>query len=71
MTELHRHIEEVLRGKGFCWLEIAYQQRVGIVDVIVGKDEPGQGIPPSTPTSGRVFQKNGYATALFGKWHCG
>jgi len=48
-----------------------YQQRVGIVDVIVGKDEPDQGIPPSTPTIASVFQKNGYATALFGKWHCG
>jgi arylsulfatase A-like enzyme len=48
-----------------------YQQRVGIVDVIVGVREPDQGIPPSTPTLARVFQENGYATALFGKWHCG
>jgi arylsulfatase A len=48
-----------------------YQQRVGIVDVIVGKNEPDMGIPPATPTLARVFQKNGYATALFGKWHCG
>ncbi len=48
-----------------------YQQRVGIVDVIVGRNEPDTGIPPATPTLSRVFQKNGYATALFGKWHCG
>jgi len=48
-----------------------YQQRVGIVDVIVGSREPDQGIPASTPTLGQVFQKNGYATGLFGKWHCG
>ena len=48
-----------------------YQQRAGIVDVIVGENEPDQGIPASTPTIARVFQKNGYATALFGKWHCG
>ncbi len=48
-----------------------YQQRVGIVDVIVGVNEPDQGIPASTPTIAGVFQKNGYATALFGKWHCG
>jgi arylsulfatase A-like enzyme len=48
-----------------------YQQRVGIVDVIVGTREPDQGIPASTPTLGKVFQKSGYATALFGKWHCG
>ncbi|BCX48025.1 N-acetylgalactosamine-6-sulfatase [Haloferula helveola] len=48
-----------------------YQQRAGIVDVIVGDKEPDQGIPASTPTLAKVFQKNGYATALFGKWHCG
>jgi arylsulfatase A-like enzyme len=48
-----------------------YQQRLGIVDVIVGRNEPDAGIPPATPTIARVFQKNGYATALFGKWHCG
>ena len=48
-----------------------YQQRLGIVDVIVGDREPDHGISPSTPTVARVFQKNGYATALFGKWHCG
>lgn len=48
-----------------------YQQRSGIVDVIVGKNEPDSGIPPATTTLARVFQKNGYATALFGKWHCG
>lgn len=48
-----------------------YQQRAGIVDVIVGSKEPDQGIPASTPTIAKVFKKNGYATALFGKWHCG
>ena len=48
-----------------------YQQRVGIVDVIVGSREPESGIPPSLPTLPQVFKKNGYTTALFGKWHCG
>ena len=48
-----------------------YQQRVGIVDVIVGKNEPNSGIPQATPTLATIFQKNGYVTALFGKWHCG
>jgi len=48
-----------------------YQQRVGIVDVIVGSREPQSGISPSIPTLPRVFKDNGYATALFGKWHCG
>jgi arylsulfatase A-like enzyme len=48
-----------------------YQQRVGIVDVIVGSREPQSGIPPSIPTLPRVFKNSGYATALFGKWHCG
>ncbi|MEM9346107.1 MAG: sulfatase-like hydrolase/transferase [Planctomycetota bacterium] len=48
-----------------------YQQRLGIVDVIVGNREPDSGILPSVPTIPRVFKDNGYATALFGKWHCG
>lgn len=48
-----------------------YQQRAGIVDVIVGSREPDHGILPSTTTIPRVFKDNGYATALFGKWHCG
>jgi arylsulfatase A-like enzyme len=48
-----------------------YQQRFDIVDVIVGKNEPDTGIPAATPTIARVFQQSGYATALFGKWHCG
>ncbi|HBE71023.1 MAG TPA: sulfatase [Planctomycetaceae bacterium] len=48
-----------------------YQQRFGIVDVIVGSREPEHGLLPSTPTLPRVFKDNGYATALFGKWHCG
>ena len=48
-----------------------YQQRVGIVDVIVGKNEPDSGIPSTAKTIAKVFQESGYATALFGKWHCG
>lgn len=48
-----------------------YQQRAGIVDVIVGSREPDQGLHPDTPIISRVFKDNGYATALFGKWHCG
>lgn len=48
-----------------------YQQRFGIVDVIVGSREPESGISPSTRTLPRVFKDNGYTTALFGKWHCG
>ncbi len=48
-----------------------YQQRAGIVDVIVGSREPDSGIPPSVTTLPRIFKDNGYATALFGKWHCG
>ncbi|MFN3166232.1 MAG: sulfatase-like hydrolase/transferase [Phycisphaeraceae bacterium] len=48
-----------------------YQQRVGLVDVIVGSREPDEGVLPSTPTIPRVFKDNGYATALFGKWHLG
>jgi arylsulfatase A-like enzyme len=48
-----------------------YQQRAGLVDVIVGSREPDEGVLPSTPTIPRIFKDNGYATALFGKWHLG
>ena len=31
----------------------------------------GHGLDPSFPTMGEVFQKAGYKTAIFGKWHIG
>lgn len=47
-----------------------YQQRFGIVDVIVGfKDE--RGLDQSATTIAEVMKGAGYKTALFGKWHCG
>jgi arylsulfatase A-like enzyme len=48
-----------------------YQQRVGIVDVIVGAKEPDSGLPSDLPTLAKIFKNNGYATGLFGKWHLG
>ena len=47
-----------------------YQQRFGIVDVIVGyKDE--RGLAPSATTIAEIMKEAGYKTAIFGKWHCG
>ncbi|MFZ9746526.1 MAG: sulfatase-like hydrolase/transferase [Opitutaceae bacterium] len=48
-----------------------YQQRAGIVDVIVGRDPAEKGLAPETPTLAKVLRQAGYATGLFGKWHCG
>ncbi len=31
----------------------------------------GRGLETTFPTMGEVFQKAGYKTAIFGKWHCG
>ncbi len=31
----------------------------------------GRGLETTFPTVGEVFQKAGYKTAIFGKWHCG
>lgn len=31
----------------------------------------GRGLPPKFATIAEVLKKNGYATAHFGKWHCG
>ncbi len=47
-----------------------YQQRYGIVDVIVGSRDKN-GLSPSVSTIPRVFKNNGYKTAIFGKWHLG
>lgn len=47
-----------------------YQQRVGIVDVIVGTRDK-HGLEPSEVTISGLLKKAGYKTAIFGKWHCG
>ena len=47
-----------------------YQQRLGIVDVIVGHRDK-DGLEPSEITISSLMKKAGYKTAIFGKWHCG
>lgn len=47
-----------------------YQQRIGIVDVIVGYRDK-EGLEPSELTIGRLMKNASYRTAIFGKWHCG
>ena len=47
-----------------------YQQRVGIVDVIVGRRDK-EGLEPSEVTISALMKNAGYKTAIFGKWHCG
>jgi arylsulfatase A-like enzyme len=42
-----------------------YQQTFGFYEFY----ETLAGIPPKIPTIGEIFKKNGYATALIGKWH--
>ena len=48
-----------------------YQQRYGIVDVRVEEVGRDGGLPDGAVTLPEVLKKNGYATALFGKWHLG
>lgn len=47
-----------------------YQQRIGIVDVIVGHRDK-DGLEPDQVTIPSLMKKAGYRTACFGKWHCG
>jgi arylsulfatase A len=47
-----------------------YQQRVGIVDVIVGRRDT-HGLSPDELTIPSLLKQDGYQTALFGKWHLG
>jgi arylsulfatase A-like enzyme len=47
-----------------------YQQRVGLEWAIqANQKEPG--LPATEPSLARLLRDNGYATALFGKWHLG
>ncbi|MEX2261948.1 MAG: sulfatase [Bryobacteraceae bacterium] len=47
-----------------------YQQRVGLEWALVPADK-GKGLPESETTIARMLKGNGYATAIFGKWHLG
>ncbi len=51
-----------------------YQQRCGIEEVLVGRenyDSYYEGLEPDQVTMAKCFQRAGYATGLFGKWHLG
>jgi arylsulfatase A len=47
-----------------------YQQRAGILSVIVGRRDK-IGLEPSEVTISGLLKNAGYNTAIFGKWHCG
>ncbi len=51
-----------------------YQQRVGIPRVIVANPKAAEhrnGLPEKETTFAEALQRQGYATAIFGKWHLG
>jgi arylsulfatase A-like enzyme len=48
-----------------------YQQRSGVGGVITAKSHRDAGLALSEWTLGEAMKEQGYATALFGKWHLG
>lgn len=48
-----------------------YQQRVGIDGVISAKNHRETGLALDEVTMAEQFKENGYATAIYGKWHLG
>ena len=68
-TDFHSN-SSVCSPTRIAFLTGRYQQRVGIVDVIVGRRDK-DGLEPGEVSISGLMQKAGYRTALFGKWHCG
>ena len=54
-----------------CLLTGLYGTETGIIDYLCSDIHDDVGIGKSTQTWARELQKNGYRTALFGKWHIG
>jgi arylsulfatase A len=48
-----------------------YQQRSGISGVVTAANHRHTGLATEETTFAEIFQQNGYATALIGKWHLG
>ena len=48
-----------------------YQQRVGIEWALSSTADKDRSLPPSATSLPALLKKNGYATALVGKWHLG
>ncbi|MAG57675.1 MAG: N-acetylgalactosamine-6-sulfate sulfatase [Planctomycetes bacterium] len=68
-TDFHSN-SSVCSPTRIAFLTGRYQQRVGIVDVIVGRRDK-DGLEPGQVTISGLMKKAGYRTGLFGKWHCG
>ena len=49
-----------------------YQQRLGLEQVLtLGPEDLQRGLPPAGHTLPALLKRNGYSTALYGKWHLG
>ncbi len=68
-TDFHSN-SSVCSPSRVAFLTGRYQQRVGIIDVIVGSRDK-DGLEPTESTISGLLQETGYKTAIFGKWHCG
>ncbi len=68
-TDFHSN-SSVCSPTRIAFLTGRYQQRAGIVDVIV-KSRKNVGLESSEMTISGLMKNAGYKTGIFGKWHCG